>query len=124
SVEEMFAELEMIARERIGDVALRGLVLDILDENRDELLRLPAATRNHHAFVGGWLGHVLSVTRTCVMLADKSDSYYPDLKPRLDKGRVVAGGIVHDVGKIRETRADAHGGGYTVERKHAARGSA
>lgn len=115
SVEEMFAELVMIARERIADVPLRGLVLDILDENRDELLRLPAATRNHHAFVGGWLEHVLSVTRTCVMLADKYDAYYPDLKPRLDKGLVVAGGILHDIGKLREIRLEPQGAIYTAE---------
>ena len=49
------------------------LVIDILDANREQLLTLPAATRNHHAFVGGWLEHVLSVTRTCVYLADKYD---------------------------------------------------
>ena len=75
-----------IAQERIAEVPLRGLVLDILDENRDELLRLPAATRNHHAYVGGWLEHMLSVTRTCVMLADKYDDYYPDLQAAARQG--------------------------------------
>ncbi len=112
---EMFAELEMIARERIADAPLRGLVLDILDENREELLSLPAATRNHHAFVGGWLEHVLSVTRTCVQLADKYEAYYPDMKPRLDKGLVVAGGILHDIGKLREIRQEPTGAIYTAE---------
>jgi 3'-5' exoribonuclease len=112
---EMFAELVTIARERIADPALRALVTDILEENHELLLSLPAATRNHHAFVGGYLEHVLSVTRTCVMLADKYDDYYPDMKPRLDKGLVVAGGILHDIGKLREIRQEPQGAVYTAE---------
>jgi 3'-5' exoribonuclease len=112
---EMFDELLTIARERIDNPALRGLVLDLLEDNRGELLCLPAATRNHHAFVGGWLEHVLSVTRTCAALADKYDAYYPDLKPRLDKGLVVAGGILHDIGKVREIRQEPQGAVYTAE---------
>ncbi|HKD36351.1 MAG TPA: HD domain-containing protein [Pirellulales bacterium] len=112
---EMFDELIAIARDRIDNVALRGLVLDVLEDNRTDLVCLPAATRNHHAFVGGWLEHVLSVTRTCVMLADKYDAYYPDLKPRLDKGLVVAGAILHDIGKLREIRQEPQGAAYTAE---------
>jgi 3'-5' exoribonuclease len=113
--EEMFDELLSIARERISDPALRGLVIDILSENREPLLSLPAATRNHHAFVGGFLEHVLSVTRNCMMLADKYDNDYPDLRPRLDKGLVVAGGILHDIGKLREIRQEPQGAVYTAE---------
>src|SRR5262249_55646213 len=113
--EEMFDELLAIARERISDPALRGLVIDILSENREPLLSLPAATRNHHAFVGGFLEHVLSVTRSCMMLADKYDNDYPDLRPQLDKGLVVAGGILHDIGKLREIRQEPQGAVYTAE---------
>jgi 3'-5' exoribonuclease len=111
---EMFAELVEIARERIDDVELRNLVLDLLEANHEQLLTLPAATHNHHAFVGGWLEHVLSVTRTCAMLADKYDDYYPDMKPRLNKGLVVAGGILHDIGKLREIEECATGAEYTA----------
>jgi 3'-5' exoribonuclease len=111
----MFSELLAIAEERIEEPALRGLVLHILQTNRESLLSLPAATRNHHAFVGGYLEHVLSVTRTCVYLADKYDDCYPDLRPRLDKGLVVAGGILHDIGKLREIRQEPQGAVYTAE---------
>ncbi len=113
--EEMFAELVLIAETRIENVAIRELVIAILMKNRELLLCLPAATRNHHAFVGGYLEHVLSVTRTCAMLADKYDAYYPDMRPRLDKGLAVAGGILHDIGKLREIRQEAHGAVYTAE---------
>lgn len=110
---QMFAELIEIATHRIANSALRSLVIDLLEENREPLLTLPAATRNHHAFIGGYLEHVLSVTRTCVVLADKYDDYYPDLQPRLDKGLVVAGAILHDIGKLREIEVNAAGAAYT-----------
>ncbi len=112
---EMLAELLLIARERIDNPGVRELVVSILEDNREQLLRLPAATRNHHAYVGGYLEHVLSVTRTAVLLADKYDAHYPDMRPRLDKGLAVAGAILHDIGKLREIRQAAHGAVYTAE---------
>ena len=114
SCEAMFEELLRMAREKIQNVALRQLVLDLMEENRETLLTLPAATRNHHAFVGGYLEHVLSVSRTCVYLADKYDEYYPDMRPRLNKDLVVAGGILHDIGKLREIEGHVEGAEYTA----------
>jgi 3'-5' exoribonuclease len=111
----MFDELLATARERIDDVSLRELVTGLLEKNRQQLLTLPAATHNHHAFVGGWLEHVLSVTRSCVYLADKYDQYYPEMEPRLNKGLVVAGAILHDIGKLREIEEHPQGAEYTAE---------
>ena len=110
----MFAELLSIARERIDDRAAAELGRRLLEANREALLTLPAATHNHHAFVGGYLEHVLSVTRTCVYLADKYDDYYPDMQPRLNKGLVVAGAILHDIGKLREIEERPQGAEYTA----------
>jgi 3'-5' exoribonuclease len=111
----MFDELSTIAHERIDNPALRELVLHLLNEHKIQLLTLPAATRNHHAFVGGWLEHVLSVTRTSIYFADKYDAYYPDMQPRLNKGLVVAGAILHDIGKLREIEEHPQGAEYTAE---------
>ena len=111
---EMFAELVEIARGKIVDTALSRLVLDLLETHHEQLLTLPAATHNHHAFAGGWLEHVLSVTRTCVYLADKYDEYYPEMRPRLNKSLVVAGGILHDIGKLREIEELPTGAEYTA----------
>jgi 3'-5' exoribonuclease len=110
----MFDELKSITEEHVVDTQLKALVLDILESNQDELLRISAAKQNHHAFAGGFLEHVLSVTRTCVHLADKYDNYYPDLQPRLSKELVVAGAILHDIGKLRELRFEAAGAEYTA----------
>ncbi len=112
---KMFEELLNIAKQGIADEAVRTLTINILQSNREALLTLPAATRNHHAYVAGWLEHTLSVTRTAAHLADKYDEYYPDMSPRLDKGLVVAGAILHDIGKLREYEQQPAGTVYSVE---------
>jgi 3'-5' exoribonuclease len=112
---EMFEELLDIAKEKIADKNLKRLTVDILQAHRETLLTLPAARKNHHAYVGGWLEHTLSVTRTAVYLAEKYDDYYPDLQPRLDKSVVAAGAILHDIGKLREYEHQPQGAVYTAE---------
>jgi 3'-5' exoribonuclease len=98
----MFDELLSLVRTKIDARPLRALVESILTTNREQLLTWPAARRNHHAYVGGLLEHTLSVTRTCVYLAEKYSDYYADMRPPLHKGLAVAGGVLHDIGKLRE----------------------
>ena len=112
--QRMFEELLLIVRQRISDMALRALVEKILVDNRDDLLRIPAARHNHHAFVAGWLEHTLSVTRTVIYLADKYAEYYDELEPPLDKSMAVSGAILHDVGKLRELEQRPDGTVYTA----------
>jgi len=104
-----------LAQERITREALRCLVESILKSNEEALLRLPAARRNHHAYVGGWLEHTLSVTRTATFLAEKYAQLYPDLEPPLDLSMVVAGAILHDIGKLRELDPQPELANYTAE---------
>ena len=111
--EGMFDDLLALAQERIADEALRKLVVDLLVQNQPALLVLPAATRFHHAFLGGWLEHVRSVARNAVFLADKYAEHYADLQPPLDKDLVVAGAILHDIGKVREIEQRNEGAEYT-----------
>jgi 3'-5' exoribonuclease len=112
-IRKMFCELLTITREKILDTDLQKLTERILLENRSELLVCPAAKFHHHAFLGGLLEHVLSVTRTAVYLADRYDEQYPDMKPPLDKSLVVAGAILHDIGKLRELELAASEPAYT-----------
>ena len=111
----MFDELTAIVEQRIERPPLRKLVESILQTHRETLLVHPAARHNHHAFAGGLLEHTLSVTRTCVYLADKYAEYYPDMEPPLDKGLVVAGAILHDIGKVHELAQQPEGTSYTAE---------
>ena len=112
---QMFNELVAIAEKEIVDQELRALVLGILNEHHELLLWLPAAKRNHHAYLAGFLEHVLNVTRTCCHLAEKYADLYDDLQPPLNKDVVVAGAVLHDIGKIRELETGPTGAEYTAE---------
>ena len=110
---EMFAELMNIVESRIANIPLRQLVADILEQNREQLLVLPAAKKNHHAYLSGYLEHVLNVTRTCCHLAEKYADLYDDLDPPLNKDVIVAGAVLHDIGKLRELSSGPAGADYT-----------
>ena len=56
--------------------------------------RAPAATANHHAYLGGLLEHTLMMAR----LAQAMLPLYPKLRP----GLLLAGVLLHDIGKTRE----------------------
>lgn len=112
--EEMFADLTQIARTQITEEPLSRLVLGLLEKHADLIKRMSAAARNHHSYVGGFVEHVLSVTRTAVYLADKYADYYPEMQPPLSKSLVVAGAILHDIGKTVELDHLPSGADYTA----------
>lgn len=111
--EQMAAELTALARQEIPAGPLLELALGLLERHRAELLVWPAARRNHHAYVGGWLEHTLAVTRNAVWLAHKYVGEYPDLEPQLRVDLVTAGAILHDIGKLREIAPTATGAEHT-----------
>ncbi len=111
----MFGELLQLAETHIDEVPLQQLTLTILTDHAAAISRMPAATRNHHAFIGGFVEHVLSVTKTAIFLADKYCNLYPEMRPPLSKSLVVAGAILHDIGKLRELAVAPQGAEYTAE---------
>jgi len=56
--------------------------------------KAPAAKRMHHAYLGGLLVHCLSMA----VLADKLAAHYNGL----DRDLLIAGAVLHDMGKLRE----------------------
>ncbi len=58
--------------------------------------RAPAAKNMHHAYLGGLLVHTVSM----VFLADKIAEHYRG--GGIDRDLLIAGAILHDIGKIRE----------------------
>ncbi|NOY42842.1 MAG: HD domain-containing protein [Planctomycetes bacterium] len=112
--QEMFDDMVCLVKDYVDDEQLLAFVLAILEKHQETLLTLPAAKYNHHATSGGYLEHVLSVARTCAYLADKYAELYPDMQPPLRKDLVVAGGVLHDIGKIRELTATPTGAEYTA----------
>lgn len=111
--QEMYDQLVALSRDTIEDAELSSFVQTILERYQETLLTLPAAKFNHHAHVGGFLEHVLNVAKSCVYFADKYAELYCDMDPPLDKGLVIAGGILHDIGKVRELAVTTAGAEYT-----------
>ncbi len=111
--EKLFAELVELAKSEISDIPLRTLAISQLEKHHDQLLTMAAAMHHHHAYRGGFLEHVLSVTKTACYFADKYREHYPDLNPPLSKSLIVAGAILHDIGKIQELVQQPAGADYT-----------
>jgi 3'-5' exoribonuclease len=93
--QEMYSAL--LARVgQMGDGPLRVLLLSILEDPlvAEKYKLAPAAMTYHHAFLGGLLEHVSSL----VALADRVADHYPWLRRDL----IVAGLVLHDIGKTEE----------------------
>lgn len=99
----------------IEQAPLRRLVEDILDRHAELFMKMPAASRMHHAYTGGLIEHVWSMTRIAYLLSDHYAKYYDDLNPPFDRGLVIAATILHDVGKIRELAYNPVEAKYTTE---------
>ncbi len=91
--EEMWRELLAMAEEVLTS-PLQDLVLGLMHRHAEVWQTAPAARRVHHPYLGGLLEHTWFVTR----LASQAAGLYPDLNRQL----VVAGAILHDLGKIKE----------------------
>jgi len=64
----------------------------------DKFKKAPAAKKMHHAYIGGLLEHTLSMA----LLAERISGHYSGL----DRDILIAGTILHDIGKIRECEYD------------------
>lgn len=93
--QEMWLELRGFAA-GIVNPHLHGLVAALLDD--EDIARryrvAPAAKQIHHAYLGGLIEHVLSLCHLARMTA----SHYPIV----DADLLMAGVILHDIGKIYE----------------------
>ena len=74
---------------------VRGLLESIFDDGfMKRYSRWPAARRMHHGYVGGLIEHVLTMVSAARLFASRYDA--------LDEDLLVAGCILHDVGKLDE----------------------
>jgi 3'-5' exoribonuclease len=92
---EMYAALLDRLR-RVPDGPLRVVLLSIMEDPliAEKYKRAPAAMSYHHAYLGGLLEHVQSL----VQLADQICDHYDFLRRDL----LLAGVVLHDLGKIEE----------------------
>ena len=106
--EEMYA-LAMSYAGRIGRPQVRQLVETLWQENREALLRAPAAVQMHHAVRSGLLYHITTMLRA-------AEGLLP-VYPQLDADWLYAGILLHDLAKLQEMQVGELGLAqeYTVE---------
>jgi 3'-5' exoribonuclease len=77
---------------------LRTLLLSIIEDPQitEKYKQAPAAMSYHHAFLGGLLEHVVSLIQLGDQVCDRFEFLRRDL--------VLAGLVLHDLGKIEELR--------------------
>lgn len=106
-VAEMWAELRGCVSD-FENQDLKRLVFAFLDDQEigPAFQAAPAAKKLHHAWLGGLLEHVLTLVRVCRATA----AFYPEV----DVDLLVAGAILHDIGKVKEL-SWKNSFGYTIE---------
>jgi len=107
NVEELYAQLLEVAAS-VGNPWLRLLLERVVRDPEivPRLKRAPAAKVMHHAYSGGLLEHVLSLCKLCRLVLDQ----YPEVNADL----LLAGAVLHDVGKVKELSYE-RSLGYTDE---------
>lgn len=106
--EEMYQYI-METASSFEDEDMKKLCVRVLSENREKLMYYPAASKNHHAQLGGLLYH----TKRMLMTGERVCQVYKNL----NKDLVLCGVILHDMEKLNEIEAETDGiaSGYSFE---------
>lgn len=78
----------------LHDSDLKTLTKYLLNQHKSAYLTYPAAVRNHHNFASGLLYHSVCMARLAQKICD--------LYPNVNRDYVVAGALLHDLGKVIE----------------------
>lgn len=88
---------------KISDEKLKKFLIDYFKEHEEKIKIAPAAKLMHHNYLGGLLVHTLE----CLQLADANMALF---STKLDKDKVYAACVLHDIGKIFEYTIDTEAG--------------
>jgi len=113
AIEELFTEhLGMIK-----DAKLRAQVVDVWHmgcqegnwHSIEQLRQMPFTLLTDARGVN-FIEHTLAVTAGAIALAEAMRKHYARLPHAIDSDRLIAGGLLHDVGKLVEIEPDGKGG--------------
>lgn len=92
-INQMYAELQqVIASIHLSEI--RQLLENIFSEKGEQFRTHPGAIEIHHNWMGGLLQHTLEIINIC----QKARELYP----ALNKDLLLAGALLHDIGKLEE----------------------
>lgn len=96
--EKLFKQL-ITQIDSIKDVELAEFTKNMILENESLFKIAPAAIRHHHNYLGGLLQH----TYECV---EMMKTLLPTIPKKLNENLLIAGCVLHDIGKIFEYKLD------------------
>ena len=102
-VDEMWEELQGRLRAMTND-HLRVLLNRITTDHADQLKTWPAAQTIHHAYRGGFLEHITKMAEVGALLSQCYGA---------NRDLVLAGVVLHDIGKLQELAYEGGTGSYT-----------
>jgi 3'-5' exoribonuclease len=102
-IDEMWAELTAHVATVKRD-PIRILLNRVMADHEQELRTWPAAQTIHHAYRGGFLEHITKMAEVGRFVAQAYQA---------DWDLVLAGIVLHDIGKLQELAYDAGAGSYT-----------
>ncbi|MCD6547634.1 MAG: HD domain-containing protein [Nanoarchaeota archaeon] len=96
-IEELFSYI-MKKKDEVKNEKIKELLNYFLKDEQfvKKFKKCPAAMYKHHACVGGLLEHTWGVLKICETMKK--------LHPSLDNDLLIAGAILHDIGKLEEFR--------------------
>lgn len=114
-VNDMAAELEAIAG-GVTHPKVRELLMGFFTDAAfmERFKAASAAKGMHHVFAGGLVQHTLKVARLCDQIFREYEATDPAIAKMINRDLLVAGAIIHDIGKIEELSSEP-GFDYTLE---------
>src|SRR3989338_9491170 len=93
-IEEMFKELIQYIN-KIENNEIKSILNKIFEDKEftEKFKKAPAAIEIHHNWIGGLLQHTLEIIKYCEV---SKDLY------KLNKDLLIAGAVLHDIGKVEE----------------------
>lgn len=85
----------------VPDDDIRNLLQKIIVDNKEDIIKSPAAKSVHHSKIGGLALHICEMLRVAKALID--------IFPIVNKSYLIAGVILHDIGKIKEMKRNSIG---------------
>ena len=86
----------------------KDLIYALFEKYRKQILNAAAGKNVHHNYIGGFLYHTYRMTQSALRMAD--------IYPIINKELLVAGCILHDIGKMEEMVTDSLGNSeYTTD---------
>ncbi|MGM0641158.1 MAG: 3'-5' exoribonuclease YhaM family protein [Thermotogota bacterium] len=104
SINNLMEKLKSLI-EQIEDIKLKEILKNILLNSlvSKQYQKAPAAMSIHHAYKHGLLDHSLNVTELSLKISENYNDY------KVNKDILIAGSLLHDIGKIKEYKTTKAG---------------